>query len=298
MPDAPTPDPATVEPPAIDLRDLDAIIQIDALEARADEYRATYQSADPYEHIVLDDVLPREVLQRIFLELDEMTSADWNSYVHYNERKFSNTDVTTWGPTLRAVGDAFASDRFCRFLETLTGFEGLHADTTLDGGGVHRTYRGGYLNIHTDFTAHHTIKTWRRRVNLLLYLNREWDPTWGGELELWDKAMTECAAKVMPIGNRILLFTTGEHSFHGHPDPLTTPDGIARQSLALYYFTEEANPLAKSTDYRPRPERNDNRFLIFADTKALALYDRVKRRFHLSDDAVRRVMAKFSRRPK
>lgn len=284
--------------PSLEPTDLDAVIKMSDLEAHVDEYRDRYQSAEPYDHIVLDDVLPADVLQRIYLELDEMTSSDWNSYIHYNERKFSNTDVTTWGPTLRAVGDAFASDRFCRFLETISGFEGLHADTTLDGGGVHRTYRGGYLNIHTDFTAHHTIKTWRRRVNLLLYLNREWDPAWGGDLELWDENVTKCVTKVAPVGNRILLFTTGEASFHGHPDPLTPPDGVARQSLALYYFTAEDNPLAKSTDYRPRPKDDDNRVLIYLDKKALAVYDFVKRKFHVSDDAVRRVMGKFSRRPK
>ena len=60
-------------------------------------------------------------------------------------------------------------DRFRRFLEEVSGFDGLHADVTLDGGGVHRCYRDGFLNIHADFTAHHSVPDWRRRVNLLLY---------------------------------------------------------------------------------------------------------------------------------
>jgi len=278
--------------------DLDAVINIAEMERRVAEHTETYQSAVPYEHIVLDDVLPADVLTKLYAELSEMDSGDWNSYLHFNERKYSNTDTESWGPTLRAVEAAFASERFISFIETISGFNGLHADVTLDGGGVHRCYRGGFLNIHADFTAHHTIKTWRRRVNLLLYLNPEWDESWGGELELWNRDMSRCETKVAPIGNRILLFTTGEHSYHGHPEPLQTPEGLARQSLALYYFTEEAKPLAKSTDYRPRPEDGANRFLIFADTKALAVYDVLKRRLHLSDTTVRSVMGKFSRRPK
>ncbi|MGB0112717.1 MAG: 2OG-Fe(II) oxygenase [Ilumatobacteraceae bacterium] len=276
--------------------DIGSIINIEQMEARVLEHRDAYQSAEPYEHIVLDDVLPPDVLASAYAELADMDSADWNSYLHYNERKYSNTDIASWGPALRSIEAAFASDRFISFLEQISGFDGLHADESLDGGGIHRSYRGGFLNMHADFTAHHTIKTWRRRVNLLLYLNPVWDEAWGGDLELWDADMSRCVSKVAPIGNRILLFTTGEHSFHGHPEPLQSPDGIARQSLALYYFTEESNPLAKSTDYRPRPAKGDNRFLIFADAKALAVYDFMKRRMHLSDDAVRRVMSLFSRR--
>ena len=277
---------------------IDDVVNLSQMEARVDSLAASYRDAEPFAHIVIDDVLPQPVLERVYAELAEMNSGDWNSYIHFNERKFSNTDTASWGPTLRAVSEVFAGERFRRFLEQVSGFDGLHADVSLDGGGVHRCYRGGFLNIHADFTAHHEVADWRRRVNLLLYLNPTWESDWGGDLELWDRSMTRCVTKVAPIGNRMLLFSTDEYSYHGHPDPLLTPEGVARQSLALYYFTEEANPLAKATDYRPRPTDGSRRLLIFADTKALALYDKMKRRFHVSDTAVRRVMSTFSRRPK
>jgi len=278
--------------------DADSFVNLTALEQRVDELRESYRSAAPFAHIVIDDVLSPDALALVYSELEAMNANDWNSYIHFNERKFSNTDSASWGPTLRAVEEVFAGERFRRFLEAVSGFDELYADVTLDGGGVHRSYRGGFLNMHADFTAHHTIQTWRRRVNLLLYLNPVWEPSWGGDLELWDRDMQRCEAKVAPIGNRMLLFTTDEHSYHGHPEPLQSPDGVARQSLALYYFTKEDKPLAKATDYRPRPSDGAKRYMIFADTKALAAYDVIKRRFHVSDDAVRSVMAKFSRRPK
>lgn len=276
----------------------DGPVDLSGLEARRDELRAAYAAAAPFPHVVIDEVLFPEAIDAVYAELSAMDDADWNSYVHVNERKFSNTDSASWGPTLRAVSDSFAGDRFRALLEHVTGFEGLHADVTLDGGGVHRCYRGGFLNIHADFTAHHTIQHWRRRVNLLLYLNPVWDPSWGGDLELWDRDMQHCVTTVAPVGNRMLLFSTDEHSYHGHPDPLRAPDGVARQSLALYYFTDEDAPLARATDYRPRPTDGARRYAIVADTKALAAYDAIKRRFHVSDDVVRGVMARFARRPK
>ena len=114
---------------------------------------------------------------------------------------------------------------------------------------------GGHLNIHADFTTHHTHENWARRVNILLYLNEEWRDEWGGKLELWDQDMTACQAKVTPAGNRMLVFTTSFDSFHGHPDGLTCPHDMARRSMALYYFTEEAGRCASRPTTRPGPTR-------------------------------------------
>jgi hypothetical protein len=285
-------------PPTDEIDDIEGIVQLSAIEARLDELRPNYLSATPYPHAVIDDVLPPDVLQRVYDELAAMPSENWNSYLHYNERKYSNTDTHTWGPTVRAVSEVFSSQRFVDFLGELTGIDGLLPDPSLDGGGLHRSYRRGFLNVHTDFTAHHKIPTWRRRINLLLYLNPQWQQDWGGELELWDSKMTKCEATVAPLGNRMLLFTTDETSFHGHPEPLQFPEGTARQSLALYYFTEEANPLSQATNYQPRPEDGFRRIWIYLDAKALAVYDKVKRRFKLSDAAINRVLRPFSRKQK
>jgi hypothetical protein len=130
---------------------------------------------------------------------------------------------------------------------------------------------------------------------VLLYLNEEWHEEWGGKLELWDKDMTACQAKVTPQGNRMLVFTTSDISYHGHPDGLTCPDDVARRSLALYYFTEEERPVRRSTHYRARPQDGAKRFVIAADRTVLDLYDRVKRRLGISDDAAHRVLDRFAR---
>ncbi len=117
----------------------------------------------------------------------------------------------------------------------------------------------------------------------------------GGQLQLWSKDMQHVVEEVEPKGNRILLFTTDEHSYHGHPEPLRVPEGLARQSMALYYFTDEAHPLTRSTDYRARPGDGLRGAYIYLDKKALQAYDVVKRRLHLSDGAVSRTLGYLSR---
>ena len=132
-------------------------------------------------------------------------------------------------------------------------------------------------------------------VNLLLYLNPTWESAWGGQLQLWSKDMQRAVTRVEPTGNRLFIFTTDEHSYHGHPEPLAVPPGLARQSLALYYFTEEDHVLARSTTYRARPTDGWRGISIYLDTKALAGYDVVKRRLRLSDEAISRTLGWLSR---
>ncbi|MCE9621641.1 MAG: 2OG-Fe(II) oxygenase [Actinomycetia bacterium] len=275
---------------------IDEILNLRTLEDRLPALREQYQSAQPYAHIAIDDVLTAPALAGAYSDFAKLDPTDWTNYLHVNERKFANKKPETWGTTLREIQAALSTPRFLSFLSQLTGFEALLPDPTLDGGGLHRTLRGAHLNIHADFTAHHTNRHWRRRVNLLLYLNPEWHDDWGGDLQIWDRDVSACQAKVAPLGNRIFLFSTDEHSFHGHPEPLNCPEGVARQSMALYYFTEEAHPLVKPTDYRARPGDGVKRLWIYLDKKALALYDVVKRRFKLSDKAVSNLLGKFSRK--
>ncbi|HSK34042.1 MAG TPA: 2OG-Fe(II) oxygenase [Propionicimonas sp.] len=219
----------------------------------------------------------------------------WRGYLHVNETKYSNTVPESWGSTLNAVAREFCSPRFVEFLTELTGIENLMPDWSMDGGGLHQTLRGGHLNIHADFTTHHDHPDWARRVNILLYLNREWPTEWGGQLELWDKEMTSCQGKVTPAGNRMLVFTTSFDSFHGHPDGLTCPPGEARRSMALYYFTQDENAVRRATNYRARPDDGLRKWAIGADRVALDLYDRAKRRMNIDEAKVSAVLARIDR---
>jgi len=271
------------------------LVDFGTLTAGFEDKKQQYRSAEPFPHIVLDDVLHAGAFNAAVAEFPDVKDPFWKGYLHVNETKYSNTQPDTWGPHLNAVARELCSERFVSWLEELTGISGLMADWSMDGGGLHQTLRGGHLNIHADFSTHHGHENWARRVNILLYLNNEWQDSWGGHLELWDKDMTAKQATVTPKGNRMLVFTTSLDSFHGHPDALQCPPDMARRSMALYYFTEEEDAVRKSTNYRARPQDGAKKVAIWADRTALDVYDRVKRRLGVSDAAAQKLLRTANR---
>jgi hypothetical protein len=274
---------------------IDEILDLDSLRHQLPQARTQYAEAAPFPHIVIDDVLTPRAFKGTVAEFPGIDDPFWKGYLHVNESKYSNTDADSWSPALRDAATALTSPEFVAYLEELTGIENLKSDWAMDGGGLHQTLRGGHLNIHTDFSTHHQHENWARRVNVLLYLNEEWRDEWGGKLELWDEGMTACQDRVTPQGNRMLVFTTSDKSFHGHPDGLTCPEDVARRSIALYYFTEEEKTVRRATHYRARPEDGLKRVAIAADRTALDLYDRTKRRLGISDETVHRLLARIDR---
>ena len=251
---------------------------------------STYATASPFAHTVIENFLQPDVFAAVLTEFPAVDPSKWTNYAHVNERKFANPRSETWGTTIQQVTEALNSPEFIAYLEQLTGISGLIADPSFEGGGMHQTITGGFLNMHADFSVHPHKRHWSRRVNLLLYCNENWLPEYGGDLELWTRDMKRCEKRVTPIGNRVLIFNTDADSFHGHPDPLTSPVGVARQSLALYYFTEEDAPVVHSTNYKARPDDGAKRVLIYADKKALQAFDWAKRRFNLSNDFAGKVL--------
>jgi hypothetical protein len=271
-------------------------VDLDLWERLLPGRRDGYATARPFPHIVLDDFLEPGCLAQAAREFSDVSSPDWIGYVHFNEKKFSNPYLDSWGPTLRSLAEALNSPRFVRVLCELTGIDGLIADEGMEGGGLHQSLRGGYLNVHADYTVHPLHPTWRRRVNLLLYFNEEWPSAYGGALELWSTDMQRRVSTIEPRGNRVVIFNTEGDSFHGHPDPLQCPPDESRKSLALYYFTVESDPVVRSTEYRARPGEGFRGVLIYLDKQALRMYDRIKRRLGVSDARMDRFLRRL--RPK
>ncbi|HMP28914.1 MAG TPA: 2OG-Fe(II) oxygenase [Saprospiraceae bacterium] len=144
------------------------------------------------------------------------------------------------------------SEPFLEFLQELTGIEEtLIPDPYLDGGGFHEIKPGGFLKLHVDFHKHKKLGL-SRRLNFLIYLNEDWDESYGGHFELWEKDMSKSAVKILPLFNRIAMFSTTGDSWHGHPDPLSCPPDRSRKSLALYYYTNgrPAHEVSKADESR------------------------------------------------
>lgn len=276
--------------------DAPAIFDYEYWEARLPELAPLYRQENPFPHIALDHFIDEAMVRKAVADFPSAESGEWIQYRHVSERKLGQNKRESIPATHLAIIDEFNSPRFLAFLEKLTGIQGLVPDPDLEGGGLHQIPRNGFLNIHADFTAHVHQPLWARRVNLLLYLNDDWQDSYGGHLELWDRKMEACHQRILPILNRAVMFNTDSDTFHGHPDPLTCPEGRTRKSLALYYYTVETKePERRSTEYRARPQDSALRSaLIFADKKALRAYDFAKRRLGLDDRLISRVLKWFS----
>ena len=270
-------------------------LNIEDLRERLSVLKTEFATAHPYQHVVVDNFLPENVFQQAMTDFDVVSKEQWTGYLHVNERKFANSNPDTWGPTLQQIANELNSPEFVSLLEELTGIPNLLIDPTFEGGGLHQSLRGGFLNMHADFTVHPHQRQWKRRLNLLLYCNENWLPEYGGGLELWDATMSHAEKVVQPLGNRVLIFATDTTSFHGHPDPLQCPDGVARRSMALYYFTYEDKPNVRSTEYRARPNDGSKGILIYLDKMTLRIFDKAKRRLGISNSFANRVLRLIDR---
>jgi hypothetical protein len=261
---------------------------------------AQYRDNLPFPHMRLTDFLEDGVIRRAAEEFPATGDATWIQYKHYNENKLGKTDRATFPPMIGKVIDELNSPEFVAWLSRLTGIDGLMADPSLEGGGMHQTEAGGFLNMHTDFTHHHHRPGWRRRCNLILYLNDGWRDEWGGAIEFWDRDVKQCVAKYQPLLNNAVIFNTTDISYHGYPDPIAPPQDVTRKSLALYYYTLEADPPSapRSTNYRARPGDGVRAVWIWLDKKALAVYSALKRKLGLSDAFVSKVLGWLSRKKK
>jgi len=206
-------------------------------ELAASKHEA-YASAHPFPHVVIDDLLPEEVIDRILNEFPKPQQADWFAFDSPLERKLATKDDSTMGSATRHLLAEFDSAAFIDFLESLTGIDGLIPDPHFVGGGLHQIERGGHLKVHADFNRHPRTRL-ERRLNVLLYLNRDWKQEYGGALELWSRDMSTSEAQVLPYFNRCVVFGTTSTSFHGHPEPLNCPEGETRKSMALYYYSKD-----------------------------------------------------------
>jgi hypothetical protein len=258
-----------------------------------------YRENPPVPHIFLPDFLDPDIARAMAREFPDPNTDAWTQYKHQNENKLGLNKRLLFPPNLGQATDELNSPAFVEWISALTGIPNLIADPGLEGGGLHQSGRGGFLNVHTDFSMHHYHKNWRRRVNLILYLNEGWQDDWGGAIELWDNKMQHCVAKYPPLFNRALIFNTDENSYHGFPERLLCPDNISRKSLALYYYTVETHgkPVARSTNYRARPEDGIGKTaLIWFDKLAVDLYSKAKARFGFSDDLASKILGRISKK--
>ncbi|MBK7938512.1 MAG: 2OG-Fe(II) oxygenase [Lewinellaceae bacterium] len=267
------------------------ILDLDKWSKIFDDSATTYQKAHPYPFASFDNFLEPAAAYAAMNAFPGVKDDGWIHYVHVNEKKHGLNKMDMIPPDIQEVIKSLNSEKFVTALSKLTGIPGLIPDPSLEGGGLHQSKRGGFLNIHADFTVHPHKRNWRRRVNVLVYLNEDWKPEYRGELELWTRDMKQCAQKILPVFNRCAIFNTDEDSFHGLPEPIQCPENMTRKSIALYYFTEEEiTPRKRATNYRARPEDGGKRIWIWLDKQIVSWYNTLKGWLGIDDKLVSKVL--------
>ena len=211
---------------------------LDAAEAHS----AAFTAAVPFPHVVIENFLEpafaRELLQAFpGFERGNSVGDDGTP-----GGKSTLDRIRQLGPAYRRLDDAIQSPEFLRAIGQLTGIEGLIYDPWYLGGGTHENRNGMALDPHVDFNFHPSER-WHRRLNLIVYLNPQWQEDWGGCLELFRDPSADArpARSVAPVFNRCVIFETSERSWHAF-DPIRLPPeqaDLTRRSIALYFYTKD-----------------------------------------------------------
>jgi Rps23 Pro-64 3,4-dihydroxylase Tpa1-like proline 4-hydroxylase len=203
----------------------------------ATKFQAEYQNNVPFPNIHFNDFFNTEFLDSVLAEFNINEERDSVFFNDANQLKWSSKGDTSFGQNTKELIHFLNTESFLQFLQKLTGIEEtLLPDPYLIGGGLHEIKRDGFLKIHADFNKHPKTKL-DRRINVLIYLNKDWEDEYGGHFELWNKDMTHCEKKIKPDFNTLAIFSTSDYSYHGHPSPLNCPVNSSRKSIALYYYT-------------------------------------------------------------
>jgi hypothetical protein len=212
---------------------------------KREELKKQWNSKRPFRYLVVDDFLIPEQAEEILSNYPAVDQGGWDGTTYINQKnKFQQREFVQ-GSIFNKVFEELNSATFLKEIEYITGLENLIPDEKLFGGGLHQSRTGAFLDVHVDYNIHPETKL-HRRLNILIYMNKDWLDEYEGHLQLWDMKEKKMIGNIAPIFNRMAMFETNEISYHGHPAPLKTPEGVTRKSIAAYYYTQSrpANEVA------------------------------------------------------
>lgn len=260
-----------------------AVISDVILPLDRDELRRHFATSDPFPFLVIDEFLDPAFAREVAAAYPSFESARerGRSFDFVNERnKVQITDSANYPDPVKRLHTAISSQAFRDELSFITGIPKLLDDPQMVGGGMHVTGPQGRLDVHVDFNVLED-RHWHRRLNILIYLNADWSPHWGGAIELWDRQVKVCKHSMAPRINRCVIFETSERSFHGVSAVQCPPD-VVRKSFAAYYYTREApagwDGRQHSTVFRARPDERLRGYILMPVEKLQLMVGRGARR--------------------
>jgi Rps23 Pro-64 3,4-dihydroxylase Tpa1-like proline 4-hydroxylase len=218
-----------------------------------------YSQNKPYNHFVIDNFINHRFLDKVLSEIEskDFLNSSSGGYFTNNEsrkNKFASLGQINGLENFNTLLNYFNSKDFVNFLENITNIKSIIVDHTFSGAGLHVSGKESFLKLHADYNYHQNLKVYRR-LNAILFLNKEWKEEYGGYLELWNKDLTKSETKIKPEYNKLVVFEVNDNNYHGFPDPLIIPDKVKRYSIATFYYTVERGSrsfLPRGTKYVTR----------------------------------------------
>lgn len=212
-------------------------VDIESFRTKRDELKEQWNSKKPFRYLVIDNFLSPAKAEEVLTSYPAVDQGEWDGTTYINQKnKFQQREFLPDSIFLK-IFDELNSTEFLKDIEYITGIENLIPDKELFGGGLHQSIAGAFLDVHVDYNIHPKTKL-HRRLNILIYMNKDWRDEYEGHLQLWDMKDKVMIGNIAPVFNRMAMFETNEISFHGHPSPLKTPQGVTRKSIAAYYYTQ------------------------------------------------------------
>ena len=233
--------------------------------------RKNYKKGRPFDHVVIDGFWKKQIAQKLEKEIRDFKFYRRDDVSVYNsplEKKITCNHYDKFPKTAYQAFSYLNSLDFVDLVSEITGIKKIITDAGLHGGGLHIHPNGGKLNVHKDYSMHPKLGK-ERKLNLIIYMSKNWKLEWGGSLELWShdkkknrphKLVTEVPNKF----NRAILFDTNQNSWHGLPNRMKMPHGIRRQSMAVYYLSEPRlkTDNRKKALFAPTKEQKDNKEVL------------------------------------
>lgn len=232
-------------------------INIDRIRQEKEDWKKAWNSKTPFRYFHCDNFLHEAKATEVLGSYPDPWQGEWDNTTYTNQKNKYQKRKFDEGSILDRVFKELNSPEFLSELSEITGIQNLLPDPELFGGGLHQSIKGAFLDVHIDYNIHPKTKQ-HRRLNVLVYLNKDWKDEYEGHLELWDinEEKQERLDRIAPLFNRMAMFETNEISYHGHPHPLNTPKGMNRKSLAVYYYTAD----------RPEGEIADEHNTVYVNT--------------------------------
>lgn len=232
------------------------MLDYERLAREAGSIRERFAHGDPIRHVVIENFLEENAALTAASAFPDPKAMEI-AFAGLPEVKNAEQRIELLHPVFQEIFHELRSERFRQWLSGVTQIPDLLADPELHGGGLHQGADGSYLDVHADFNIHPQLGLYRR-LNVLVYLNRTWQPQWQGYLELWSRDMKECRQYIEPKFNRCVIMETHDHAYHGYKE-LRLPPGVTRRSLASYYYSESRSEAQTEeqhdTLFQLRPEQ-------------------------------------------